>query len=112
MSDAKCEKNVGNGERLFSVLGGCVMVVSGLRRRNLRGAVSILMGGASIYRGASGHCSLYAALDISTCDVKQHKEALLQTSTDIQSTPPEEKMLGKFQFSEYRGPLTASMPSV
>lgn len=58
--------NVGDKERLLSVLGGGALGLFGLSRFSLGGLVLAAIGGSMVYRGVIGHCSLYQALDIST----------------------------------------------
>jgi len=58
--------NVGDKERLLSVLGGSALGLFGLSRFSLGGLALAAIGGSLVYRGASGHCSLYQALDVST----------------------------------------------
>jgi uncharacterized membrane protein len=58
--------NVGDTERLLSFLGGSVLSVFGLSRGSLGGLALAAAGGSLLYRGATGHCSLYQALDLST----------------------------------------------
>jgi uncharacterized membrane protein len=59
-------KNVGDAERLLSVLGGTVLTVMGANRRGGAGIVMALMGAELIRRGATGHCMVYEATGIST----------------------------------------------
>jgi len=56
--------NVGDAERLASVLGGGALAVFGLARRSLGGLVAAFAGGALVYRGVSGHCPAYQTLGI------------------------------------------------
>jgi uncharacterized membrane protein len=58
--------NVGDAERVLSVLGGGALGVYGLSRGDLGGLGLAALGGALIYRGMTGHCNLYGALGIST----------------------------------------------
>jgi uncharacterized membrane protein len=58
--------NVGDKERLLSFLGGSALGLYGLSRFSLSGLALAAVGGSLIYRGMSGHCSLYQALDVST----------------------------------------------
>jgi len=58
--------NVGDTERLMSVLGGSALGLFGLSRFSLGGLALAAAGGSLIYRGMTGHCSLYQALDVST----------------------------------------------
>ncbi len=60
--------NVGDKERLLSLLGGAALGLYGLSRRSLGGLALAAMGGSLIYRGASGHCSAYQTLGVSTAD--------------------------------------------
>jgi uncharacterized membrane protein len=56
--------NVGDMERLVSMLGGAVVGLYGLRRMRLSGLALAALGGALLYRGLSGHCKMYGALGI------------------------------------------------
>ncbi|HJT36751.1 MAG TPA: SRPBCC family protein [Pirellulales bacterium] len=58
--------NVGPAERFASLLAGGAMALLGLRRGTLGGLTTALVGGSLVYRGATGHCSGYAALGINT----------------------------------------------
>lgn len=58
--------NVGDKERLLSFLAGSALGLYGLSRFSVKGLALAAMGGALVYRGTSGHCSMYQALDIST----------------------------------------------
>lgn len=62
--------NVGDTERLVSVLGGGALALGGLVYcpNTLGKLVSAALGGALVYRGISGHCHLYGALNISTAE--------------------------------------------
>ena len=54
--------NVGEHERLISVVAGIVTLWEGFRERSIMGGILSLFGAALIARGATGHCSLYEAL--------------------------------------------------
>jgi len=60
--------NVGEYERWASVIGGGTLALYGLARRSLGGLALAGLGGSLIYRGATGHCSCYETLGISTAD--------------------------------------------
>ena len=60
------EVNVGGIERVVSMVAGATLAVAGLQRRTLPGAVAAVLGGALVYRGATGHCSAYEALGINS----------------------------------------------
>jgi uncharacterized membrane protein len=58
--------NVGGVERIISVAAGSILAAAGLNRRSVPGLLIAAVGGAMIYRGATGHCHAYSALDINT----------------------------------------------
>jgi uncharacterized membrane protein len=60
------EINVGDIERLASLLGGGALALFGLSRRSLGGLGLAALGGALVYRGLSGHSPLYGLLGLST----------------------------------------------
>ena len=66
--------NVGEAERQASMVGGTVLAVCGLLRGSLSGLALAAIGAALVYRGHTGHCQLYAALDHSTAD--EHHAAI------------------------------------
>jgi uncharacterized membrane protein len=60
------EVNVGEKERLLSVLSGAALGLCGLARGSLGGLTLATVGGSLLYRGITGHCYAYQSLDIST----------------------------------------------
>jgi uncharacterized membrane protein len=58
--------NVGNPERWLSVIAGSALTAYGLKRRSVPGLVLSAIGGALVWRGATGHCPVYGTLGIST----------------------------------------------
>jgi uncharacterized membrane protein len=62
--------NVSEIERWASGIGGGALAVYGVTRLlsggSISGAVLALVGGALVYRGATGHCDMYEALGINT----------------------------------------------
>src|SRR5829696_4187393 len=60
------ERNVGKVERQASLLGGAFLMLFGLSRRSVAGAGLAALGGGLLYRGATGVCPLYTALDVDT----------------------------------------------
>jgi len=57
--------NLGDGERLASLLGGAALLFYGLARRpSLASALIAAAGGLLLQRGASGSCLLYRALGL------------------------------------------------
>ena len=72
--------NVAGVERWASALGGAALTAYGIRQlrdRSVPGAVMAAAGTALIYRGATGHCAVYATAGISTADGRDEtKQAL------------------------------------
>jgi len=56
--------NVDQDERLLSLIAGPVLIMLGLRPRGWLGVLLALIGAELVYRGATGHCHIYAALDV------------------------------------------------
>jgi uncharacterized membrane protein len=65
--------NVNDTERQLSMIGGTVLVVCGLLRGSLSGLALAAIGGGLIYRGQTGHCHLYEALEFSSVEDEQPK---------------------------------------
>jgi len=88
--------NVGDGERLASLLGGGALALLGLTRGSLGGLGLALLGGAAAYRGASGHCHAFAALGINTAEKRGPRTSIpagqgvkLEKSITIAKSPEE-----------------------
>jgi uncharacterized membrane protein len=60
--------NVGSTERALSTAAGLTLMALGLSRKSLPGVLIAGAGGLIAWRGVSGHCPAYAALDIDTTD--------------------------------------------
>jgi uncharacterized membrane protein len=60
--------NLNDTERWLSAGAGLAAVIGGARTGGLRGAGMGILGAGLLYRAASGYCSLYHALGISTAD--------------------------------------------
>ncbi|MGE3538779.1 MAG: SRPBCC family protein [Candidatus Tectimicrobiota bacterium] len=74
--------NVGNLERLGSLVGGGALMLYGLRRS--LGSIALLLGGgALLYRGLSGHCAVYETLDVSTAKDPTSPGVLLEATVTI-----------------------------
>jgi uncharacterized membrane protein len=56
--------NVGRGERLVSAIGGGLLALRGLTKGSFGGLVLTAIGSGLVYRGVSGHCTLYKRLGI------------------------------------------------
>ena len=65
------EVNVGEAERWASMVGGGLLATCGLLRGSMSGLALAALGGALAYRGYTGHCDAYEALDYSTADEQQ-----------------------------------------
>jgi uncharacterized membrane protein len=73
LSDLK--PNVGNNERIVSTFAGSGLIAYGLSKGGILGAMLSLLGGGLFFRGATGHCHLYSAVDKTTAapkDIKIH----------------------------------------
>ena len=58
--------NVGPNERAVSNVGGAMLAGLGVAKGGLCGLALAALGAALIYRGQTGHCSLYAATGVNT----------------------------------------------
>ncbi len=63
---AEAQINVGQTERWASAIGGGALALYGLTRGTLAGVGMALVGAGFIYRGTTGHCGIYDAMDVST----------------------------------------------
>jgi uncharacterized membrane protein len=62
------EVNVGSVERWASAIGGGALALYGITRGTKGGVALALLGGALIYRGSTGHCNLYDAMNMNTAE--------------------------------------------
>jgi len=69
-SSGKPTVNVGETERVVSTVGGAGLALYGLTRGSLGGLAIAAIGGALIYRGATGHCNVYEAANMDTAHGK------------------------------------------
>jgi uncharacterized membrane protein len=90
------EVNIGEVERWLSGIGGATLVAAGLKRGTWGGAALALLGGALLYRGVTGHCDVYGALNISTAGKSRiglvgdvHRGLLVRKTYTINRTPEE-----------------------
>jgi uncharacterized membrane protein len=63
---ASTKVNVGPNERAMSSVGGAVLAGLGVEKGGLCGLALAALGAALIYRGQTGHCSLYSATGMNT----------------------------------------------
>ncbi len=66
------QKNVGEPERWLSVIAGSAIAAYGLKMRSIPGLVVAGLGGALVWRGATGHCNVYEAMGISSANEEEH----------------------------------------
>ena len=64
--------NVGDKERIISVVAGAALALFGLRRFSMTGLSLAAMGGSLVYRGITGHCSMYQRLGMNTAEESRH----------------------------------------
>jgi len=72
--------NVADVERWASAIGGAALTAYGIKQlqdRSPAGAALAAAGSALIYRGATGHCPVYAAAGITTADGSEGTRAAL-----------------------------------
>src|SRR5207248_5457243 len=79
--------NVGDGERLASLLGGGALVIYGLSRESLGGLALAAIGGSLVYRGATGFCHMYDALGINSAGARgPHASVPARSGVRIEKT--------------------------
>jgi uncharacterized membrane protein len=78
--------NVGQQERLVSLLGGGVLTAYGLTRGNLNGLLLAGVGAALAYRGATGHCSAYQSLGFSSVNEATKATVPARRSTRVEES--------------------------
>jgi uncharacterized membrane protein len=61
-------KNVSEPERWISVIAGSALAAYGLKMRSLPGLVLAGVGGALVWRGATGHCIVYESMGLTTAE--------------------------------------------
>jgi uncharacterized membrane protein len=67
----KAPRNVGENERMISMVAGAALTMFGLRRRSIGGLLLAGLGAGLFYRGMSGRCSLYGSVGIGTREEAQ-----------------------------------------
>jgi uncharacterized membrane protein len=60
--------NIGGAERVLSLLVGGMLMATGVGRRDRAGGLQTLVGGFLAARGATGHCPIFHALDVTTAN--------------------------------------------
>jgi uncharacterized membrane protein len=75
--------NVGMSERVVSAAAGSILTLLGLKRGHFAGLLAAGVGGALVYRGLSGHCSVYQALDVDTHRTDDGSERLERSGVHV-----------------------------
>ena len=75
-------RNVGTVERWVSAIGGGALALYGLSRRSAIGGILASLGGSIAYRGLTGHCPLYEALDIDTSRTDMDSDAVVHDASE------------------------------
>jgi uncharacterized membrane protein len=74
--------NVGEAERWLSMIGGGALMIYGLRR-SFGSLMLALGGGALLYRGLTGHCSVYDAIGINTADPSANAGVTVEAAVTV-----------------------------
>jgi uncharacterized membrane protein len=89
-------RNVSEPERWLSVIFGSALAAYGLKKRSVPGIVLSAIGGAMVWRGATGHCMVYEAAGVTTAndDARQGDPAVpygkgirVEKSVTVDATP-------------------------
>lgn len=80
------ELNVGKLERAVSAATGGALALLGLKRRGLSGFIMAAIGGGMVYRGVSGHCSLYQALGLNTAADNKDSDYVWERGIRLEKT--------------------------
>ena len=86
----KSRVNVGKNERLASVLGGGALVIYALTRPSRARLLAALSGGYLLYRGFSGNCLVYEAMDIQRAE--NHGQPGIQVVRSLTINKPREEV--------------------
>lgn len=70
----KHEKNINDPERWMSVIVGSALAAYGLKKRSIGGFALSAIGGAMVWRGATGHCMVYESLGVSSAGNGQDRQ--------------------------------------
>jgi len=86
--------NVGDLERVASLVAGGALAVYGLSRRSTMGWLSMLAGAALLHRGGTGYCHAYQVLGVNTAtsdeaEVEIARDIHIEKSIIIDKSPEE-----------------------
>jgi len=85
--------NVGSAERVVSVAAGTIVALAGISRGSVPGIISAVLGGALVYRGVSGNCPVYSALEIDTAQPEPQSETEQREELDSRGIHVEQAFL-------------------
>lgn len=71
--------NVGSVERVASAVGGGALITYGLKQGGLLGGLLAVVGGSLAFRGVTGHCHMYDAINIDTSDESENPKSPYHT---------------------------------
>ena len=77
-TESKSQINVQEVERVASALGGGALTIFGLTKGGFGGLALALMGGGLAWRGISGHCNIYEAMNINTAGRENQRAGIQQ----------------------------------
>ncbi len=103
--------NVGNGERIASIVLGSGLMAFGLIRRSRSGWTLAAAGASLLYRGWGGHCAVYRALGINRAVEADGRRGNLGVKIEREASieEPAEKL---YRFWRDFRNLSAIMPDV
>ncbi|MGZ8867581.1 MAG: SRPBCC family protein [Thermoanaerobaculia bacterium] len=78
------ETNVAHAERWLSVVAGSALAGYGLKRRTVPGFLVSAVGAILVWRGATGHCPVYAAAGFSTAEPDDGRQVSVSYGRGIQ----------------------------
>jgi uncharacterized membrane protein len=87
-------RNVGDLERVASLIAGGALAIFGLSRRSTIGWLSMLAGAALVHRGGTGYCHAYQVLGVNTAisgedELEIARDIHIEKSIIIDKTPEE-----------------------
>lgn len=80
---ASAHINVGDVERKVSLASGAILALAGLARRDWAGLVIAGIGGGLLWRGSTGHCSMYQALGVDTAGNERGRESAAPQGIEV-----------------------------
>jgi len=104
--------NVGNGERVLSVMIGAGLAAGGASRRSLGGLVLTAAGGLLAYRGLSGHCQIYQAFGIDSDAGPRRGNLGIKVDRSIQVNAPPARLYAFWRRFENLPRMMSNIESV